>query len=305
MRTATLVSLGASAVLGVGALLVAKVWLPQSAPHAARPGATAQAMVPVVVARAAIPYGAKLDASRLEVTSMPASAAPQGAYGTIAQVIGQAGGAPIVLVPISAREAVLPTKLSGGGAKATLAAVISEGMRGFTIGVTEVAGGGGHVLPGDRVDVVLTRDLSTLAGAPQGGGKRLVSNVVIQDVRVLGMDLNADPTSTAAAIAHTATLEVSVEDAEKLALAAQAGNLSLALRRTGSTDIALIRAVNNGDLGAGGAGGGVAEPARPTVIAVHRRTPRAAPPADHHAIIVVHGENRTSVDVPFEFRSGL
>ncbi|HEY5106007.1 MAG TPA: Flp pilus assembly protein CpaB [Caulobacteraceae bacterium] len=304
MRTATLVSLGASAVLGVGALLVAKVWLPQSsAQHGNRVTANSEATVPVVVARGEIPYGTKLDAGRLQVTRVPLSAAPQGAYATISQVIAQPGGAPLVLVPISAREAVLPTKLSGGGAKPTLAAVISEGMRGFTIGVTEVAGGGGHVLPGDRIDVVLTRDLSTLAGAPAGGGKRLVSNVVIQDVRVLGMDLNADPTSTAAAIAHTATLEVSVEDAEKLALAAQAGTLSLALRRTGSTDIAVVRPVGNGDLGAGV--GGVTAIARPVLIQVRHRAPRAAPPMDHHEIIVVHGETKSSVDVPYELRSGL
>jgi pilus assembly protein CpaB len=303
MRTATLVSLGASAVLGVGALLVAKVWLPQSAPHGAHLGAGAEATVPVVVARAAIPYGAKLDASRLEVERLPVSAAPQGAYGNIAQVIGQSGGAPIALVPISAREAVLPTKLSGGGAKPTLAAVISDGMRGFTIGVTEVAGGGGHVMPGDRVDVVLTRDLSTLAGSPQGAGKRLVSNLVIQDVRVLGMDLNADPTSTHAAIAHTATLEVTVEDAEKLALAAQAGSLSLALRRTGGTEIAAVRAVNNGDLGPGGGGG--ASALRPMLTAVRHRLPRSAPRVDHHAIVVVHGDAQTNVEVPSEFRSGV
>ncbi len=303
MRTATLVSLGASAVLGVGALLVAKVWLPQSSTQHAHPGAQyTEATVPIVVARDAIAYGAKLDAGRLEVTRVPQSAAPQGAYSTIAQVIAQPGGAPLVLVPISAREAVLPTKLSGAGARPTLAAAISQGMRGFTIGVTEVAGGGGHVLPGDRVDVVLTRDLSTLAGAPAGNGKRLVSNVVIQDVRVLGMDLNADPTSTAAAVARTATLEVSVEDAEKLALAAQAGSLSLALRRTGSTDIAAVRPVGNGDLGAGPPG--VSAVARPVLVRVRQRAFRPAP-LERHTIIVVHGDTKSSVDVPFELRSGL
>ena len=53
--------------------------------------------------------------------------------------------------------------------------------------------------------MVLARDLSTMGGSEAANGKRLVSNIVIQNVRVLGMDLNADPSSTQAAVAHTAT----------------------------------------------------------------------------------------------------
>src|SRR5581483_7934816 len=156
-----------------------------------------------------------------------------------AQIISQSGGPPIALTPIVAHEPILPGKLSGGGAKPTVAAVIGEGMRAFTISVTDVAGVGGHVLPGDRVDIVLTCNLNDLNPPKEGAqGKRLVSGLVLQNVRVLGMDLNADPTSTQAAVAHTATLEVSPEDAEKLALASQAGTLSLALRRTGAAEVA-------------------------------------------------------------------
>ena len=250
MRTGTMVSFGASALLGLGALVVAKVWLPQ--PGHTAPGKTneaAQATAPVVVANADIPYGAKLDAGKLLVERLPLNAVPKGAFSDPAQITGQAGGPPIALVPISAREPLLPTKMSGGGARPTVAAVISQGMRAYTIGVTDVAGGGGHVLPGDRVDVVLTRDLNETDPSKSDQGKRLVSTIVLQDVRILGMDLNADPTSTAAAVAHTATLEVNVVDAEKLATAAQAGTLSLALRRTGSAEIAPVRAIAVSDLG--------------------------------------------------------
>src|ERR1700694_1662489 len=120
MRTGTIVSLGASAMLGLGALVVAKVWLPQSA--ASHPGQQKadqglQGTVPVVVAAADIPYGTKLDAHRLIVERLPASEVPQGAYSTTAQVLAQSGGAPLVLTQISAREPILPGKLSGGGAR--------------------------------------------------------------------------------------------------------------------------------------------------------------------------------------------
>lgn len=308
MRIGTIISLGASAVLGVGALFVAKVWLPQ-AQHGAAQTKDAQVQVqtvPVVVATSAIPYGAKLEADKLTVAQLPVGAAPQGAYATVSQVIGANGGSPIALVPIAAREPVLPAKLSGGGAKNTVAAMISEGMRAYTIGVTDTAGGGGHILPGDRVDVVLTRDLTALGPTEnQSQGKKLVSNVVIQNVRILGMDLNADPNTTQAAIAHTATLEVTVEDAERLALATQAGTLTLALRRTGAAEVAPIRTVATNDLGptvgAGSraAGGGGA-------IAVRRRTV-VRPPAEvaRRSITVVHGDSKSSVDVPHERGSGV
>jgi pilus assembly protein CpaB len=301
MRTTTLVSLGASAVLGLGALIVARLWLPSQAKSTPTKGpAMAIATVPVVVARADIPYGAKLDPGRLTVAQFPAGAVPAGAYSSIPQVIhGEAP--PVVLTPIAAREPVLPTKLSGAGAKATVAAVIGEGMRAYTIRVDDVAGGGGHVLPGDRVDVVLTYDLSTIAGgSPPGGtanGKRLISTIVLQDVRVLGMDLNADPSSTQAVVAHTATLEVSAQDAERLALAAQAGSLSMALRRTGAADIAPVRAVNVTDVGGLHAAQAAAR-AHPIAHHARARSVRVFAPVERQAVIVVHGGTAASVEVP-------
>lgn len=305
MRTGTIISLGASAVLGVGALFVAKVWLPHSTQASnAKAAAPAEATVPVVVANAAIPYGGKLDAQHLVLTRLPASAAPQGAFSSIEQVTGQNGGAPIALTQISAREPILPTKISGGGARPTVAAVIAEGMRAYTIGVTDVAGGGGHVLPGDRVDVVLARELPIPEAIRTacGGCKRYVSNVVIQNVRILGMDLNADPSSTTSAVAHTSTLEVSVEDAQRLALAAQAGSLSLALRRTGQADVAAVRPVGVRDLGPVDA-----LPARLVGLRPVSHHPAAKPAAAavRHSIIVVHGDARSSVEVPSEHGSGV
>jgi pilus assembly protein CpaB len=170
--------------------------------------------------------------------------------------------------------------------------MIGPGMRAYTIGVTEVAGGGGHVFPGDRVDVVLTRDLA--AGQTGAENKaKLVSDIVIQNVRVLGMDLNVDPNSTHPAVAHTATLEVDVHDAERLALAGQAGTLSLALRRTGSAEIDPVRPVATGDLGPTGAPVGSASRSRGV------RGVRPAAPAGA-SVVVTQGEKGSTVTVPAE-----
>ena len=315
MRIGTIVSLAASAALGLGALLVAKVWLPA---QTAATNQTVQAQAdaattPMVVASQAIPYGAKLEAKYLTVVRVPAAALPAGAFSTVNQILNQPSGAPIALVPMSPKEPVLPTKLSGGGARPILAARISEGFRGYTIGITDVLGGGGYIMPGDRVDVILTRDLSNEGEGGGGAGKVLVTDLVVQDVRVLGMDLNADPTSTTAAVAHTATLELTPADTAKIALASQAGTLSLALRRTGETDQVQTRATRINDVASAGGfrpatptdsrllggaptatTGAPRPPRRPTRPV---STPMAEPPRSR-GIVVTHGDNRTTVEVP-------
>lgn len=308
MRTGTVVSLGASAVLGLGALVVARIWLPQPGHGQTGPTNAGGDTVPVVVATGDIPYGTKLDASRLTVVRLPSGDAPKGAFAQPSQILAQPGGAPVVLTPIAAREPVLASKLSGAGARPTVAAVIGEGLRGYTIAISEVSGVGGHILPGDRVDVVLTRELPKYP--PKQGEVQCenctsyASNVVLQDVPVLGMDLNADPTSTTAAFAHTATLEVSVQDAQKLAVAAKAGTLSLALRRTGAAEVTPVRAVGVGDVigqSRGGAPGGA------HLIAVsHRRLAAPTPPLliRTRSVIVVHGDSSSAVEVPAEHRFG-
>ena len=231
MRVITIVSLGASAVLGLGALFVAKTVLPNQA--AAKTGVVSTSVgVPIVIAAKDIKYGDKLDAGMLTLARVPSEVAPQGAFATIQQALSQdRGGAPVALQPIAAREALLPAKLSGPGARPSVAAEIADGMRAYTIKVTDVTGAGGHALPGDRVDVVLMRDLT-----PTAQSRSYVSDVVIQNVRVLGVDLNADLASNKPAEPKNATLEVAVEDAQKLSIASTLGTLSLALRRTGSAE---------------------------------------------------------------------
>ena len=253
MRLVTIGSLGASAALGLGALVVAKVLLPaaasnqaQAAPIIVSPMADA---VSVVVAATDIPFGRKLEAGDLKVIKLPRNAAPADAFASVDLVLAQDhGGAPVALTPMVARETLLPAKLSGPGARQSVAAEIAPGMRAYAIAVSDVTSVGGHALPGDRVDVVLMRNTST-----DDAKKILRSEVVIQNARLLGMGLNADPTSTKAETANTATLEVSVRDAQKLAIAADLGSLSLALRPNGASEIEPAGSVALGDV-AGGAG---------------------------------------------------
>ena len=252
MRVVTIVSLAASAVLGVAALVVAKTVLPnQAAAKAAAAAARTGPGIPVVIAASALKYGDKVDAQHLRVIQVPAEAAPEGAFRTVAAVLAADHGAPpVALAPIAVREAILPMKLSGPGARPSVAAGIAEGMRAYTIRVSDVSGVGGHALPGDRVDVVLLRDLN-----PTSPLHNFVTEVVLQDVRVLAIDLNADQVANKPATPTTATLEVNVQDSQKLAVAADLGKLSLALRRTGAAEIAVTTPVRNSQFVGGGGGG--------------------------------------------------
>jgi pilus assembly protein CpaB len=273
MRVVTIVSLGACAVFGLGALVVAKTMLPNAA--SAKIVATPAVGTPVVAAKAPLKFGDRLDANKLMIVQLPSNAVPEGAFSTIAQVLAQdGGGPPVALTPIAAREALLPSKLSGPGARASVAAEIGEGFRAYTIKVSDVTGVGGHALPGDRVDVVLMRDTT-----PEGPARNFVSEVVIQNVRVLGVDLNADLASNKPANPSTATLEVSVPDAQKLSVAGDLGKLSLALRKTGSTEVALTGPMRGGSFVSGGA-------APRAVRAVSHRAMAAAPEGPRLIVIV-------------------
>lgn len=280
MRMITIASLGASAGLGLAALFVAKVVLPESQASAATVSAPAPMAdaVPMVVARHALTYGTRLAASDLMVIEVPRTARPEGAFDRIDLALAQdKGTAPLVLQPIAGHEPVLPARLSGPGARPSVAAEIAPGFRAYAIRVSDVSGVGGHALPGDRVDVVLMRNLST-----DDRRKVLSSEVVLQNIRVLGVDLNADLTSAKPATPNTATLEVAMRDAQKLAMAAELGTLSLALRGSGMAEIAPTTPLDVADVVTGSS---------PLSQPGHRPVPRrAAPPRPRATILVVEGE---------------
>lgn len=302
MRLAVILSLGTSAVLGTGALLAARALIP-STPAASASGASANGQtVPVVLAKAPFVYGDALTADKLVVERMPASLVPEGAFTTINQVIGAQGTPPVALAAMSAHEPVLPGKISGPGARKSVAVEVAPGMRAYTVRVTDATAVGGHALPGDRVDVVLMR---TVANAQVFGKEpQITSSVVVQNVRLLGVNLNADPASKADAAAadpRTATLEVSLTDAEKLAVAGSAGSLSLALRRSGAVDVEAARTIQVSDVVSGQSAPAPAPAARRRTIPV-RHQPTAARPS---SLQIVQGGKSEDVAAPSEKHGGV
>ncbi|MEM7271345.1 MAG: Flp pilus assembly protein CpaB, partial [Pseudomonadota bacterium] len=146
-----------------------------------------------------------------------------GASGRRSQAQPCAGGAEqrVVLRSIEPNEPILKNKITGYGEDATMAGQLTPGMRAYTLRIDTVSGVAGFLLPNDRVDIFLTR----------GGGNNLTANLIMQNVRVIAIDQFSDQEANQARVARTATVEVTPEDAQRLALAQQVGRISLSLRQ--------------------------------------------------------------------------
>ena len=201
----------------------------QSAPPA--PGSNIE-LANVVVAVADLPFGTHLTRDQLSVVAWPAASMPADAFHSVEEVFaGSQGTDRIVLKPIDKGEPVLKSKVSGFGAKATLSRQVPPGMRAVSIRIDDVSGVAGFILPGDRVDVMLTRRLES--ATPD---TNMATDIILQNVLVLGIDQLSDQDREKPVVARTATVAVTPEDAQKLALAQQAGTLGLALRNAASAD---------------------------------------------------------------------
>lgn len=200
----------------------------------------------IVVAGTDLPFGEKLAPEQLKVVQWPVASVPKDAFHSIDEIFADAqGNDRIILRPMVADEPVLKTKISGFGAKATLSREVAAGMRAVSIRIDDVSGVAGFLLPGDRVDVLLTRHLPNA-----DPNNNLVTDVILQNVTVLGIDQLSDQDRDKPQLARTATVQVTPEDAQKLALAQQAGTLSLALRSVDSTSHILTERVETTDLAA-------------------------------------------------------
>ena len=134
-------------------------------------------------------------------------------------------------------EPIVSRKIVRAGDAGYMAAYLEPGMRAMAIGVSVESAAGGFILPGDRVDVLLTRE-SKLMDAMGGGAERsqFTTSTVMKNVKVLAIDQSTtvDP-ETQTAVGATATLELTPRDAEALALAKSEGSLSLVLRSYADT----------------------------------------------------------------------
>jgi pilus assembly protein CpaB len=155
--------------------------------------------------------------------------AAQGMIGGVAPEKAVEGA--IVRDPILAGEPITPRKIVRGGEGGYLSVVLSPGKRAMAVPVTSETAVGGFILPGDRVDVIQTRDAQVMGEGEASTGKQTIAETIIQNVRVLALDQTTAAEKDAKTIvASTATLEVGPLEAEALTRAKAAGPVTLALR---------------------------------------------------------------------------
>lgn len=146
----------------------------------------------------------------------------------------------VVREPILAGEPIISRKIVRAGDSGYMAAYLEPGMRAMAIRVTVETAAGGFILPGDRVDVVLTRQLDNNNNSATEGGSsdraKHATGTVLENLKVLAIDQTTRAGDDEhAVVGATATLEVAPKDAELLALAKAEGELSLVLRSYADT----------------------------------------------------------------------
>ena len=158
MRTSTIVMIAFAGLFGLIAVFLAQTWLNNQAEARLRSLEAQRNATPaahtIVVASKPLRFGDELSSRSLREVPWPDDALPAGAFVRVAELTASKR---VVLMPIDANEAILAAKITGPGQRATLSAMLRDGMKAVTIRVNDVEGVAGFVLPGDHVDVVLTR----------------------------------------------------------------------------------------------------------------------------------------------------
>jgi pilus assembly protein CpaB len=176
----------------------------------------------VVVAKVDIPLGTKIAAEQLQTVQFPADAMPEGTFDKAEKLVGR-----VAVVGVAAREPVTDFKLAPEGSQGGISAVIPAGYRAMTVKVDDVIGVAGFLTPGTMVDVLTVIDPpgNTISNNP-------ISKIVLQNVKVLasGQNLDKPKDERGADAVKAVTLQVTPDQAEKLALASTEGKLRLMLR---------------------------------------------------------------------------
>lgn len=247
----SLIVIALAIVLGLVAVYLANIWL--GGVEQKQQQVAAPTMTKVAVARVEMDYGTEITPEMVQIVDMPASTLPQGAFGSMAELLPM-NKPRVAIRPIAVNEVILASRVSGENGRASLSALLHPDMRAVSVRVSEASAVAGFVVPGEIVDVLITRTMPMADGA---SGE--ITDVLLQQVRVLAMDQNASENTQKPIVSKTATLEVSQVDAQKLALGERAGTLSLVLRKSGEVKKDtpnIVTTVSVEDLRDGAYGGG-------------------------------------------------
>jgi pilus assembly protein CpaB len=264
----------------------------------------------VVVAKVEIPVGTRIVAEQLSVVQFPRTVLPEGTFGAVDnKLLGR-----VAVVRISPREPVTENRLAPLGSAGGLSSIIPDGYRAMTVKVDDVVGVSGFIMPGTLVDIVVT-----IIPPDNSRHREKVSKIVLQNIKVLasGQNIDRPKNEKETERVKAVTLQVTPEQAEKLALAATEGKLQLVMRNSVDQSDEVTPGANKSTLLAGESALPVPEPglglkeertrtttvvrrARPRVTPVNSTngTAAAPPPPPRPSIEVIEGAKKRSVDFP-------
>jgi pilus assembly protein CpaB len=195
------------------------------------------AMAQVVVADRDIPEGHMIDRRDLHTAAWPAASVPAGAFTAGDSVVGR-----ITRVSVFTGEPMVPGRLAPVGTGGGIEVKITPGKRAMAIRIDDVAGLTGLIQPNSRVDILVN-----MVDAA-AGGKR-VAKLFMENMRVLSVGTQIIRAENGRPIrAASATLEVTPEEAERLAIAVGTGSIQLVLRGYGDPDSIKTRGATSTDV---------------------------------------------------------
>ena len=272
-------------VLGVSmvfALVVASIFYQISA----RSGGSSEsseetAMTDLVVAMKPLAVGATITPDDVKVVKVPTAQFPKGGIANVEEVVDRP-----VISNILLDEPIHQGRLAPRGSGAGLAPVIPTGMRAVTLKVNEVVGVAGFVLPGMRVDVLVT-------GRPPEGSDK-VTSTFLQNILVLtaGQALEADAQGRAIN-ARVVTLLVSPEQAELITLAEDEGRVRLVLRNGSDQKMAKTKGARQSELYGKSAPKRPAPRPAPRPAVTRAAAPPPPPPPPPDQIVVFRGTQKS------------
>jgi pilus assembly protein CpaB len=261
MRTRTALFFMMAFVFGIAAVFLARQWLETQKHQTVVMSADKVSLTKVVIATKDLSLGDRIGADAIKEVNWPAASVPAGAFDSKEKLLASD---PVVVRRFLANEPILSSKLAGPKARATLSAQIGETQRAVSVRVNDVVGVAGFILPGDRVDVMITREIDDK-------DNKSVTDVLLQNIKVIGIDQNANEDASGTQVVKAVTLEVGPDQAQKLVLGSKVGELSLALRNYLDVNAVPVRTVTIADLRYGDMAVGP-ETKQPVRRAVYRGT---------------------------------
>lgn len=262
-------------VVGIAVILAAVASLGMYRVVSRMPARTAEVKtVDVVVAQHPLRLGTRITPDHVKVVKWPADSPVAGTFTKVEEVVDRG-----LIAPVEPNEPLTQTKLAALEAGAGLPPSIPPGMRAISVKVNEVVGVAGFVVPGTRVDVMVT-----LTSRKQQS-EDSITRVVVSNAQVLtaGTKYDQEKAKEGAPIPSTVvTLLVTPQDGERIALAASEGQIMLALRNPLDTETTSTTGVRTaGLLGNAAAPPAAAKPraSRPVAVAAKPVQPEVAPPA--------------------------